>query len=132
MLDHARRRLEGLALTHCSIVRMDAAHLAFPDGTFDIVYAPYVMSVVNDPVETAREMARVCRKGGRIAMLNHFRSGNRFLGMFERLGSRLTRRLGFTMDLDLATLIMEAQLHPVSVHRVNYFGISTLLTCVSR
>jgi phosphatidylethanolamine/phosphatidyl-N-methylethanolamine N-methyltransferase len=132
MLARARRRLDGLALTHCSIARMDAARLAFADGTFDVVYAPYVMSVVSDPVGTAREMARVCRKGGRIAMLNHFRSRNHAMRLVERLGSRFTGRLGFTMDLDLATLVAQAQLQPVSVRRVNFLGISTLVTCLSR
>jgi phosphatidylethanolamine/phosphatidyl-N-methylethanolamine N-methyltransferase len=31
----------------------------------DIVYAPYLISVVPDPVAVAREMRRVCRPGGR-------------------------------------------------------------------
>jgi phosphatidylethanolamine/phosphatidyl-N-methylethanolamine N-methyltransferase len=130
MLERARRRLEGLGLTHCAIARMDAAHLGFPDDTFDVVYAPYVMSVVRDPIRTAREMTRVCRKGGRIAILNHFRSERPSLQFIEKLGSRMTRRLGFTMELDLATLVAEAQLTPVSIRRVNFLGMSTLLTCV--
>jgi SAM-dependent methyltransferase len=35
--------------------------MSFPDDSFDIVYAPYLISVVPDPVQVAREMYRVCR-----------------------------------------------------------------------
>ena len=49
---------------------------SFADDSFDIVYAPYLISVVPDPVQVAREMRRVCRPGGRIIFLNHFRSPN--------------------------------------------------------
>jgi len=40
----------------------------------DRVYAPYVVSVVPDPPQVAREMRRVCRPGGTIVILNHFRT----------------------------------------------------------
>ena len=30
------------------------------ENSFDIVYAPYLISVVPDPVAVAREMNRVC------------------------------------------------------------------------
>src|ERR1700730_12842164 len=48
------------------------ADLKFLDGTFDIVYAPYLISVVPDPIAVAREMRRVCRTGGRLIFMNHF------------------------------------------------------------
>ena len=72
MLHRARRRLGRQRLQHVSLCRMDATRLAFPDACFDAVYAPYVVNVVRDPVEAAREMRRVCRPGGRIVLLNHF------------------------------------------------------------
>ena len=51
--------------------------MKFADDSFDIVYAPYVISVVPDPVAVTREMRRVCRPGGKIIILNHFRSKSR-------------------------------------------------------
>ena len=45
-------------------MEMDAEAMTFPDDTFDIVYAPYLISVVPDPVKVAREMRRVCKPGG--------------------------------------------------------------------
>ena len=64
-------------------MEMDAAAMTFADESFDIVYAPYLISVVPDPVKVAREMSRVCRKGGRIVILNHFKSDNRLLSKIE-------------------------------------------------
>jgi phosphatidylethanolamine/phosphatidyl-N-methylethanolamine N-methyltransferase len=71
------------------------------DDTFDTVYAPYLVSAVHDPVAVAREMRRVCRPGGRIVILNHFRSPNAWLATFERAITDFTAHVGFTADLDL-------------------------------
>ena len=78
---------------------MDAARLTFPDQSFDVVYAAYVMSVVPDPLAVLSEMRRVCRVGGHIVLLNHFLSDIPFLAKVERLFSPIaTARLGFRTD----------------------------------
>jgi ubiquinone/menaquinone biosynthesis C-methylase UbiE len=74
MLEEARYRIVQLGLRHASVLRMDAGDLHFEDGTFDAILAPYVMSVVTDPVRVLSEMRRVCRPGGRIVIVNHFRA----------------------------------------------------------
>jgi phosphatidylethanolamine/phosphatidyl-N-methylethanolamine N-methyltransferase len=74
MLDKARERVAKKGVTNVTLGEMDAANLTFADGSFDIVYAPYVISVVSDPLRVVREMHRVCRPGGKIVILNHFRS----------------------------------------------------------
>ncbi|HEY7170799.1 MAG TPA: methyltransferase domain-containing protein [Vicinamibacterales bacterium] len=50
-----------------SYVHGDAHHLDFPDGTFDLAYARYVLEHVADPLQVVREMRRVTRPGGRVA-----------------------------------------------------------------
>ena len=109
---------------------MDAASLTFPDNAFDIVYAPYLVSVVPDPVQVAREMRRVCRPGGRIIILNHFRSPNFLLSRAERLISPFTVHIGFKADLDLPAFLAQAELHPVSIEKVNLPRIWSLVTCI--
>ena len=74
MLEKAHERIVRKGLRNCRVLEMDAAKMTFPDDSFDIVYAPYLISVVPDPVQVAREMRRVCRPGGRIVILNHFKS----------------------------------------------------------
>jgi phosphatidylethanolamine/phosphatidyl-N-methylethanolamine N-methyltransferase len=98
-------------LQHITLVRMDAASLAIDANSFDIVYAPYIISVVPDPVQVAREMRRVCRPGGRIVILNHFRSNSPSAALLERVISPVTIYLGFRSDLEMSTLLANAQLH---------------------
>ena len=46
----------------------DVHTLGFPDDTFDVVHAHQVLQHVADPVRALREMARVCRPGGVVAV----------------------------------------------------------------
>jgi phosphatidylethanolamine/phosphatidyl-N-methylethanolamine N-methyltransferase len=130
MLDKARERVQREGLRHVKLLEMDAANLTFPDESFDIVYAPYLVSVVPDPVRVAQEMRRVCKKGGRIIILNHFRSANPILSRGERLMSPFTVHIGFKSDLDLPAFLAQAGLQPTSIEKVNVPRIWSLVTCI--
>jgi phosphatidylethanolamine/phosphatidyl-N-methylethanolamine N-methyltransferase len=64
MLEKARERVKRRGIEHVRLQQMDAANLAFADGVFDIVYAPYLVNVVPDPLAVTAEMRRVCRSTG--------------------------------------------------------------------
>src|SRR5258708_2526002 len=130
MLEKAHRRIARKGVHNVRLLEMDAANLKFPDGTFDVVYAPYVISVVPDPVAVAREMWRVCRPGGRVVILNHFRSRNRVGAWLEYLIAPIGKYLGFKSDLDLPGFLTQANLHPLSIEKVNVPRIWTLITCI--
>ncbi len=130
MLEKARDRVSREDIRGVRLLQMDAVDLKFPDDSFDIVYAPYLISVVPDPVKVAQEMRRVCRRGGRIVFLNHFISPNALLSRFERLISPLTIHIGFKSDLDLPAFLAQADLKPVSIEKVNIPKIWSLVTCV--
>src|SRR5690606_37749735 len=73
MLAKARERVAEKGITNVEALReMDASALEFEDGTFDIVVAMYVMTVVPDPVKVMREPSRVCKPGGEVIIVNHF------------------------------------------------------------
>jgi phosphatidylethanolamine/phosphatidyl-N-methylethanolamine N-methyltransferase len=130
MLEKARERVAREGIRNMRLLEMDAADLKFADETFDIVYAPYLISVVPDPVAVAREMRRVCRTGGRIVILNHFRSANVVGAKLERIISPFTVHIGFKSDLDLPAFLAQAELRPVSIEKVNVPRIWSLVTCV--
>jgi phosphatidylethanolamine/phosphatidyl-N-methylethanolamine N-methyltransferase len=131
MLEKARERAARKDVPHSlRLLQMDAADLKFADDSFDIVYAPYLISVVPDPVKVAQEMRRVCRPGGRIVILNHFLSPNPILSRLERSISPFTIHIGFKSDLDLPAFLAQAELQPISIEKVNFPRIWSLVTAV--
>jgi phosphatidylethanolamine/phosphatidyl-N-methylethanolamine N-methyltransferase len=130
MLEKARERVAREGLRNVRLLEMDAQSLTFADDSFDIVYAPYLVSVVPDPVQVVREMRRVCRPGGKIIVLNHFRSANPVLSRLERAISPFTVHIGFKSDLDLPGFLAQAGLEPVSIEKVNVPKIWSLVTCL--
>ena len=130
MLEKARDRVARKGVANIRLLEMDAANLTFADDSFDIVYAPYLISVVPDPVAVVREMRRVCRPGGRVVVLNHFRSANPLMAWVEQLISPFTVHIGFKSDLDLPAFLAQAELKPVSIEKVNIPRIWSLVTCV--
>jgi len=79
MLAVARQR----AAARVSLARMDAEHLAFPDGAFDTVVTGLVLCSVVDPGRAVGELRRVLSAGGgRLLLLEHMRPWN---GLFARL-----------------------------------------------
>ena len=131
MLDRAEARAarEGL---NPRLFEMDAADLRFPDDSFDVVYAPYLISVVPDPVSVLREMQRVCRPGGRLLILNHFRSPNRLVSQVERWVSPMTVHIGFKADVDMAMLFERAAIVPDWTERLNRLWTLAYCTCPPR
>ena len=131
MLEKARDRAARKDVPHSvRLLQMDAADLKFADDSFDIVYAPYLISVVPDPIKVAQEMRRVCRPGGRIVFLNHFLSPNPLLSRAERLISPLTIHIGFKSDLDLPAFLAQTNLEPISIEKVNFPRIWSLVTAI--
>jgi len=116
MLDKARENIESHGMRNVEIKKMDATHMDFPDNHFDSVIAAYVISVVPDPVKVLKEMMRVCKKGGKIVFINHFRCDNPVIAGIEQLISPLSRYLGFKTDLELEPLL--EQIPDLTVERI--------------
>jgi phosphatidylethanolamine/phosphatidyl-N-methylethanolamine N-methyltransferase len=119
MLEKARERVSRKRLPHVRLMEMDAAALKFADQSFDIVYAPYLVNCVSDPVKVVSEMRRVCKPGGKIVILNHFRSASPLWSRLDRALSPLTVHIGFKSDLDLPGFLAQTGLRPTSIEKVS-------------
>jgi SAM-dependent methyltransferase len=67
-LDLARAEIARRGLTTVDFAVGDVHALDYPDGTFDVVHAHQVLQHVADPVAALREMRRVTRPGGIVAV----------------------------------------------------------------
>jgi demethylmenaquinone methyltransferase / 2-methoxy-6-polyprenyl-1,4-benzoquinol methylase len=70
MLAEGRRRVEAAGLAErVELLQARAEDLPFEDAGFAGLTFTYLLRYVDDPAATVRELARVVRPGGRIAML---------------------------------------------------------------
>lgn len=78
MLEKARAKTKGNK--NIKLMEMDAQNMSFEDNTFDTVLTSCVFCSVPDPVKGLKEIRRVCKKDGKIIMLEHMRSNKKILG----------------------------------------------------
>ena len=85
MLDIAREKLAAQGLADRSeLVEGDAEHLPFPDSSFEAVTIAFGIRNVPDRSRALREMARVTKRGGRIAILELSEPRGGLLGPLAR------------------------------------------------
>jgi SAM-dependent methyltransferase len=68
VLDEARQVLAERGMDNAELAVADAHAMNFPDASFDVVHAHQILHHVADPVRVLREMRRVCRPGGIVAV----------------------------------------------------------------
>jgi ubiquinone/menaquinone biosynthesis C-methylase UbiE len=114
MLDQARRRQADAGLDNLQWCLADANQLPFPENSFTCVVTRYSFHHFLDPQLVLREMARVCRPGGRIAVAD------------------VTPEDGKTAQYDaLETLRDPSHTHALSLKRLLAFGAEEKLPLVS-
>ena len=128
MLAKARERVneEGLGNIE-NLLQMDARKLEFDDNSFDFVVAMHVLSVVPEPEKVMPEMARVCKPGGEVIIVNHFASDRGVLAVIERITSPLEDMLGWQSDFDISTVLNEPLLVETERQSLPPFGMMTYL-----
>lgn len=99
MLAKARGRVERLGLANVEdLAVMDAETLAFPDASFDVVVAQYVVTAVPNPEAALDEFVRVVRPGGSIILTSRIGAESGFRRSVERGLSPLVNRLGWRSE----------------------------------
>ena len=128
MLNKARRKAAALKLTHVAGLReMDARALDFPDDRFDIVVAMYLVSVVPEPETVVAEMARVCKPGGEVLILNHFARQRGALAKIEKAAAPFSEVLGWHSDFPMRRVLGEDRLVVEEERSLPPFGMFTFL-----
>jgi phosphatidylethanolamine/phosphatidyl-N-methylethanolamine N-methyltransferase len=106
MLEKAADRVRAERLGHVvGLAEMDAEHMAFADGAFDIAVAMFTASVVPDAKRLYAEMSRVVRPGGQLLFVNHFAAEDGPRWWVERAMAPLSRLLGWHPDFALRDLL---------------------------
>jgi phosphatidylethanolamine/phosphatidyl-N-methylethanolamine N-methyltransferase len=103
-VEHRLTNLDGLAV-------MDAQHLGFQDGAFDVVVAQYVITAVPDPEATLDEFVRVLRPGGEIILVNHLGAEAGLRASVEQGFAPVARRLGWRPEFRWERLAQWAAQH---------------------
>lgn len=77
MIERARRRRAEFGMRNLDLRLMDALALDLPDESFDAVYLPLIVTVVEDGARVLAEAERVVAGGGRIVVADRFWPENR-------------------------------------------------------
>ncbi len=95
MVSIAAARVAAQALDHVSTRVLDLEQIAEPDGSYDVVLCREGLMFAADPAVAAREIHRVLRPGGRVAVAVWGpREHNPWLGViFDTVGAQLDRPL---------------------------------------
>ncbi|MGE0679827.1 MAG: class I SAM-dependent methyltransferase [Candidatus Binatia bacterium] len=127
MLELARQKAVENGWRHFRFLEMDALDLKFPDASFDFVTSFHVVSVVPDPVRMMREIHRVCKPGGTIIIINHFRTTKPILGPIIGALDPVTRRLGWTASLRLSQALAGVPLKIEKQFKTSPFSLFTVV-----
>jgi phosphatidylethanolamine/phosphatidyl-N-methylethanolamine N-methyltransferase len=96
MLNKAKQRVaEGRLKNIEGLAVMDAEKLEFPDDSFDVVMAQYVVTAVPNPEVALDEFARVLRPGGELIILTRVSADAGMRRVIERTLQPVVTRLGF-------------------------------------
>jgi phosphatidylethanolamine/phosphatidyl-N-methylethanolamine N-methyltransferase len=106
MLEKARDRVAAEGLDNVAgLHEMDASELTFKDDSFHTVVAMYVMTVVPEPERVMRELARVCKPGGDVILVNHFSQEEGLRGWVERRMAPFADQLGWRPVFDVERIL---------------------------
>jgi phosphatidylethanolamine/phosphatidyl-N-methylethanolamine N-methyltransferase len=114
MLEKARERVRRLRLDNVEAISvMDAEQLAYPDASFDVVVAQYVVTAVPNPERALDEFVRVVRPGGEIILTSRIGAETGVRGTVEKWLMPVTSRLGWRTEFPWARYEQWASGSPV-------------------
>jgi phosphatidylethanolamine/phosphatidyl-N-methylethanolamine N-methyltransferase len=99
MLRKAQERVLELGLSNVEgLWVMDAEHLSFPDASFDVVVAQYVITTVPNHEATLDECARILKPGGEIVLVSRVGAEAGLRRALEQRFTPMARKLGWRTE----------------------------------
>jgi len=99
MLRKAQDRVSEFGLSNVEgLWVMDAEHLSFPDDSFDVIVAQYVITTVPNPEATLDEFARVVKPGGEIVLVSRVGAEAGLRRALEHWFAPAARKLGWRTE----------------------------------
>jgi len=99
MLRKAQERVDEFGLGNVEgLWVMDAEQLSFPDDSFDVVVAQYVVTTVPNPEATLDEFARVLKPGGEIVLVSRVGAEAGLRRALEHWFAPAARKLGWRTE----------------------------------
>ncbi len=131
MLSEAQQLIAENGWDHINVLPMNAEELEFEDSSFDFVTSFHTISVVSRPQAMMSEIVRVCKPGGRVLIINHFRSDNPIIAKVVDSAGNLTKHLGWRTDLGLDDILSELPLRLDHRYKPNPMSLFTVMkaTC---
>lgn len=116
-------RLRGV-----SVAQMDGARLALADESVDVVLLHLIVAVITDPLACLREVCRVLKPGGRVAMFDKFKPEGGDAPLLLKLIRPFALALGTDVTVDLDALVRDSGLR--LAHREKGFADGLFQVCV--
>jgi phosphatidylethanolamine/phosphatidyl-N-methylethanolamine N-methyltransferase len=99
MLRKAQARVSEFGLDNVEgLWVMDAEHMSFPDDSFDVVVAQYVVTTAPNPEATLDEFARVLKPGGEIVLVSRVGAEAGLRRTLEHWFAPTARKLGWRTE----------------------------------
>ena len=131
MLSEARKKVAATERRKITLQKMDAVKMEFSADSFDLVVAPSVLSAMDEPMEGLREIIRVTKPGGKIAVVVNLQKKGTWKGQLMKALDPFTRKfLGFRLDLSLEDFLRFEKLRLIRAQEINSFLGQTLSTYV--
>lgn len=135
MLQQAREKVQRLPAgdrSRFACLEADAAKLHFADDSFDCVVDTFGLCSFDDPAVVLKEMARVCKPGGKILLLEHGRSKS-WLSLSDYLdknAERHAKNWGCIWNRDLDSILDSVQ-ESLQCDKVDtwHFGTTYYVVC---
>lgn len=132
MLAEAEVRIKKNGWDHIKVQPMNAEDLKFPDSSFDYVTSFHTLTVVTEPQKMMSELVRVCRPGGTILVINHFRSKNPLVAKVVDSAGKVTKHLGWRTDVGLDDLVNDLPIRLDHRYKSHPFSFFTVLKATAK